>query len=206
MLRTNEIDSYRSNEIIAGLTYGEWTARWWQWALSIPANVNPLVDLTGQHASLNQPKEVWFLSGIFGETNVTKPFPHRVCKVPANTPILIPVINCEADKIEYPHLKTDQEILEHVLKQADSIVRKNCSINGELLPLERVSSDPKIFDVKVHPNFNKFNIGNGESHASADGYWVFLKGLTIGKYELQFDGACEHGSIQSGATYSLTVL
>ena len=27
-----------------GLTYGEWTAKWWQWALSIPKDINPAGD------------------------------------------------------------------------------------------------------------------------------------------------------------------
>ena len=30
------------------------TAEWWQWALSIPASVNPLVDTTGEHCLVGQ--------------------------------------------------------------------------------------------------------------------------------------------------------
>jgi hypothetical protein len=36
------------------LTYGEWTARWWQWAYSIPKNINPSYDDTGKHCSEGQ--------------------------------------------------------------------------------------------------------------------------------------------------------
>ena len=31
------------------LTYGEWTARWWQWGYAIPKNINPAYDNTGKN-------------------------------------------------------------------------------------------------------------------------------------------------------------
>src|SRR5580765_5316103 len=37
-----------------GHSYGEWTALWWQWALSIPEAINPLEDTTGQFADVGQ--------------------------------------------------------------------------------------------------------------------------------------------------------
>jgi len=33
---------------VAGKTLGEWSAVWWKWAYAIPANDNPLLDLSGQ--------------------------------------------------------------------------------------------------------------------------------------------------------------
>jgi hypothetical protein len=35
-----------------GMSYGSWTAAWWQWVLSIPADTNPEEDTTGQYAGL----------------------------------------------------------------------------------------------------------------------------------------------------------
>ena len=60
-----------------GATYGEWSARWWQWALSIPAAVNPILDATGANCARDQVDDVWFLAGTFGGT-VT-----RSCTIPA---------------------------------------------------------------------------------------------------------------------------
>ncbi len=37
-----------------GKSYGEWATKWWQWALSIPADRNPLTDLTGAFAGEDQ--------------------------------------------------------------------------------------------------------------------------------------------------------
>jgi hypothetical protein len=36
------------------LTYGEWTARWWQWGYSIPKNINPAYDNAGKIALKNK--------------------------------------------------------------------------------------------------------------------------------------------------------
>jgi hypothetical protein len=33
-----------ANEILFGHTYGDWAAQWWEWALSMPAAANPLLD------------------------------------------------------------------------------------------------------------------------------------------------------------------
>ena len=35
-----------------GLTYGEWSAKWWQWAISIPTAESPMLDGTGENCKL----------------------------------------------------------------------------------------------------------------------------------------------------------
>ena len=37
-----------------GLAYGEWTAKWWQWAYSIPKDINPAYDDTGKNCAQKQ--------------------------------------------------------------------------------------------------------------------------------------------------------
>jgi hypothetical protein len=44
-----------------GLSYGEWTAKWWKWAYSVPKNVNPSYDDSGRYCSEGQSGPVWFL-------------------------------------------------------------------------------------------------------------------------------------------------
>ena len=41
------------------------TAQWQQWALSLPNDVNPLVDTTGALCGVGQRGPVWFLAGTF---------------------------------------------------------------------------------------------------------------------------------------------
>src|SRR5437899_1087429 len=42
-----------------GKTYGEWSAAWWQWVLSIPKRDNPLADPTGEKCAVGQSGPVW---------------------------------------------------------------------------------------------------------------------------------------------------
>jgi hypothetical protein len=51
-----------------GLSYGEWTAKWWQWVHSIPTGNNPQLDQTGEDCAQaqNQTGPVWFLAGTSG--------------------------------------------------------------------------------------------------------------------------------------------
>ena len=70
-----------------GATYGEWSARWWQWLLSIPAAINPNLDSTGANCGEGQVDDVWFLAGTFGGAV------NRSCTIPAGKPIFFPLIN-----------------------------------------------------------------------------------------------------------------
>ncbi len=51
-----------------GMTYGEWSAAWWSWAVGIPAATNPILDVTGEFGDIDQEGPVVFLAGSFGAT------------------------------------------------------------------------------------------------------------------------------------------
>jgi hypothetical protein len=200
----NQIELFTLHSKPYGKTYGEWTAKWWQWALSIPSTINPVVDKTGVHADVNQPTDhVWFLAGKFGTEN--KDLPQRKCTVPFGRAILFPIINCEANQLEYPELKTESDIINHVLRDEDTIVKKECYVNGQQISIERVRSDPLTFPVTIDKD-NALGVEDGGlTIAAADGYWVFLKPPPRGEYIISFAGSCENGRLNSGAEYNLNV-
>jgi hypothetical protein len=68
--------------------FGQLTAQWWQWALSIPTAVNPILDATGEDCMIGQSGSMWFLAGTFGGVPVT-----RTCGVPEGTELFFPVVN-----------------------------------------------------------------------------------------------------------------
>src|SRR5262249_7983648 len=70
-----------------GNTYGEWSAQWWQWVLSIPAATNPNLDTTGANCGMGQAGPVWFLAGAFGGTFT------RFCTVPAGKALFFAILN-----------------------------------------------------------------------------------------------------------------
>ncbi len=71
------------------ITYGEWTAKWWQWAYSIPKDVHPAYDDSGKYCSQDQGGPVWFLAGSY------KHPAERYCTIPAGKSILLPILNPE---------------------------------------------------------------------------------------------------------------
>lgn len=65
------------------------SAQWWQWALSIPASHNRLLDTTGQNCMVGQRGSTWFLAGLFGGGAPVI----RNCTVPDNVSLFFPVVN-----------------------------------------------------------------------------------------------------------------
>jgi hypothetical protein len=199
----SQISWYTSESYPYGLSYGEWTVKWWQWILSTQKSCNPLIDQSGEYADINQPNEyVWFLAGKLGSED--KNFPLRNCNIPVGRSILFPVINCEANLIEFPELKTKEALVDHVVNDEDTIVEKICMLNDRPIDVQRVKSDPEIFEVSLN-NDNIYNVNGGNTIACADGYWVFLRPLPRGEYELSFRGSCENGRLCSGANYKLKI-
>jgi hypothetical protein len=80
--------------VIAGRTYGEWSAAWWQWALSIKASTHPLFDKGD--CGTEQTGQVFFLGGKFcrtGDTTCNASIANRQCKVPRGKNLFFPIVN-----------------------------------------------------------------------------------------------------------------
>jgi hypothetical protein len=184
-----------------GLSYGQWTVKWWQWLASIPTEANPAVDETGKHAAVNQrDSNVWFLAGTFGGKTA-----QRKCIIPDAKSILFPVINYEMNPLEKPELKTESDLRTHVVEDEDDIINLEAMINGQRIPIYRVRSDPPMFTLKIVEN-NPLQVpGGGTTEATSDGYWVFLKPLNPGEHEIDFAGSCSAGQRNVKVRYHLTV-
>jgi hypothetical protein len=84
-----------------GMTYGEWSAKWWAWNNSMPVDQHPLFDTAD--CSARQLGTVWFLGGTSTATDrngETVWSADRVCNVPRGTALFFPVINSEAATLE----------------------------------------------------------------------------------------------------------
>src|SRR5205823_8952020 len=85
-----------------GLSYGEWSARWWQWAFSLPVDHHPLYDTAD--CSAGQSGKVWFLGASFAPTvtgsGQVVAIATRHCTVPTGTALFFPILNAEASTAE----------------------------------------------------------------------------------------------------------
>jgi hypothetical protein len=166
-----------------GMTYGEWTAKWWQWAISISKDTNPGGDNTGKECALKQGGPVWFLAGTFGGAAT------RTCAVPAGKAIMLPLINAECDSLAKPNLKTEQQLLACAKSENEGAAGLDVTVDGvktQGLQNYRVQSPAFNF---TYPSNNINGAPTGSTQGVSDGYWAILKPLPTGDHTIHIAGS-----------------
>jgi hypothetical protein len=109
-------------------TFKDWTARWWQWDLSIPKDQNPGGDSTGRYCDQRQAGPVWFLAGTFGGPAT------RTCNIPSGKAILLPLINAQCNYLTKPNLKTNSQLLDCAKSLNEGITKLDATVDGVKIP------------------------------------------------------------------------
>jgi hypothetical protein len=192
-----------------GNTYGEWSARWWQWLMAIPAAANPNLDPTGANCAVGQVGPVWFLAGTFGTlgNSVT-----RNCSVPSGKALLLTPLtqldgagafDCEPTA---PGLCDLNALRALAAAFADSPIRLEVTVDGHQLQNVgdyRVQSP--VFSL-TYPQGAVFGFPSGTTTPNlADGYWLLLTPLPTGAHTIIITGVANSG-FGGTVTYHLTVL
>jgi hypothetical protein len=168
-----------------GKTWEEWAALWCNWLLSLPKNVNPSLDETGQNCSQNQQDpNVWFLAGSFGNlVPIT-----RFCSIPKHMAILFPVLEKEDSIAEDTDLKTEAELRDRAKEFMDRVKKLQAVVDGiELQGLQKYRVQSSVFDLNF-PTNSVYDVQPGFTRAVCDGYWVFLRPLSEGYHQIHFSG------------------
>jgi hypothetical protein len=179
------ISIFHLNSEPFGLSYDEWTIRWWRWLIAIPKSINPALDLNGDNCSQNQfDEEVWFVAGTAKPLTSVK----RKCIIPSGRAILFPIVNNLVSFLEYPETKNENDLLSIVGKDFANGTEMQLQVDETSFPLIdicRVTSHP--FEI-TYPVDNIFQAKPGISIAVSDGFWVFLHPLPNGKHSIFFYG------------------
>jgi len=186
-----------------GMTYGEWSAEWWQWALSIPADRNPVTDTSGEFCAEGQSGKVWFLAGTFGTTET------RSCTIPAGKALFFPIINCESSEIEYG-FTTEAEMRADATATINAVTDLKVEVDGkELKDLWSYRVQSGLFTIWLpQDNVLDLEIPTGEGVSSdtvSDGYWIMLAPLSAGEHTIHIHGEVD-GVFVTDVTYYLTVV
>jgi hypothetical protein len=206
--------------VVDGKTLGEWSARWWQWAYSIPATDNPLLDLTGEKAKFGDVGPVFFLAGVFG-TGISSPVTRSV-SIPANKYIFFPLENAVDDNVGNGcttpsatpcagRLTIDQ--LWNQLEGFFSVTALHARLDGKPIDdlFEHRETAPAFgYTYPVTDNLVQATFGYAGPDAAgsifpavADGYYLMLRPLTVGSHTLNFGGTFSGFSLD--ITYQITV-
>ncbi|WP_320823584.1 hypothetical protein [Reinekea sp.] len=154
---------------------------WWQWTYTMPKDVSPVRDITGENCHVGQTGNVWFLAGGYGTSKIS-----RECVIPQGKHIFFPVINM----VYYPRQKGSLSC-----EDAKSAAALN---NDELLSIEisldsLVSSNPNHARISSAECFDLLGLVPEEYKAprvypsATDGFWIMLKPLSKGEHLLKFD-------------------
>jgi hypothetical protein len=191
---------FEANSTPFGLTYGEWTAKWWQWAYAIPKGIHPAYDDSGKYCTVNQNGPVWFFPGTYGKPVI------RECIIPSGKAILFPILNSECSFAEFPNLKTIQELRICAKAFQDQVTQLQAIVDGISVPdLEkyRIQSLPFNFTLPEN-NILGLPANTSTQAAVADGNWVFLKPLSQGKHEISFKGDTVGSNASSNNNNNIT--
>lgn len=199
-------DIYPINSKPYGLSYGEWSAKWWQWVMSTPGKDNPVTDETGEKCRVGQnDTNVWFLSGTGGEKA------SRVCTIPSGKAILFPIINVECDYISNNSLKTESDLRQCAKDDQDKVRNLQATVDGINIPdLKSYRVQSPIFNVTL-PRDNYGGYPAGHTQVVSDGFWILLKPLPVGNHEIHFVGtlvdytATSPLNFVSDAKYNITI-
>jgi hypothetical protein len=178
-------------ESVMGMSQGDWGAAWWQWALSIPADRNPILDPDGAFCGEGQGSgPVFFLAGTW----VDLVEGGRSCTVPAGQSIFFPLVNTECSEAEDGtdwYCATEAACRECAGRNAntfdpDSLVVIVDGKNLKDLDQQRLQSAAYNFTL---PENNILGEDETKSISVADGYWIMLDPLPPGEHTLYFYAA-----------------
>jgi hypothetical protein len=185
------------------MTFGEWAAAWWQWAVSIPAPINPLTDTTGQYAGVGQEGPVWFLAGVWGANAPVS----RTCTVPAGKMLFFPIVNTFyvgwgwTPEDDVPAILASWREEMRVWLNAQTDV--SCEIDNQ--PVKNLTSyvEESVPFPMVFPEDNLFawpELATITDFLAVDtGYYLMLAPLRTGPHTIHFRAG------NMDVTYSLTV-
>ena len=166
-----------------GLTYGEWGARWWQTAFSIPVvgDDHPLIS----GGVFGGEDGVLFLSGVVGGVTIE-------LTIPPGTVLFLPVVNAECSVIE-----------PDPFHGADEIELRACANEH----IDNTSGRFAVIDGVPVNNLLQFlgvTAPAGATSPSVDaGVYLLLAALRVGEHVIHFGWTLDGFSIDT--TYIITV-
>jgi hypothetical protein len=194
-----------------GQTYGRWAAEWWQWALGVPADTNPVIDDTGEHCDQRQVDDTWFLAGSFEPGSVV-----RECTIPEGKALFFPLVNnfYGAFLNDPPEQRTEEFVREQAA--CEFPVELFAEIDGlEIRRLDRFftgesGSKSPLFNVQLPPG-NILGLGEDVlpelvlSPSAEEGFYLFVKPLSPGEHTVHWEAEGCTATPQD-ITYELTIV
>jgi hypothetical protein len=164
----------------AGATRAEWIARSWQWALSLPVDVSPVVDQTGELCGYGQSGPLFFLTGSTSSVD-------KRCVVAQGTAILVNVSGINCSTIEPPPYfgRDEQELRACAIDRFDTeTLGYTAAIDQrEITGLEAYRTGTPLFTLTIPAN-NIYEVEAGIGNAVAEVVAFIIAPPPPGEYQI----------------------
>jgi hypothetical protein len=202
---------------VNGFFQSELTARWWQWHVSYPTAINPVLDTTGANAHLGSDQGpvahpgVFFLAGNFSGNE------SRRVTVGNDQSLFLPFINIVA----FMHLfgNTEAEIRADAAATLGTVSGLYAKLDGVDVALPASAPSPSDYrqqsalfalTIPATSMYADFGVPPGVYDSVTDGYWLALGPLSVGQHTLEFGAAAtgtppDYPEFSPVQTYTITV-
>ena len=197
-----------------GLSYSEWSVKWWQWVLSIPQDENPCFDQTGENVAVGQEGHVWFLAGTMEPDNAGAMKATRTATIPHGTMLFVPILNSELSHPEAPGA-TWQDLIDMVTGFIDAAKLTELEVDGRAVPVTQgfrvhstaVEADAPTYTMPSGGVLEPYGVTPGTYSFYCDGYYVMLAPLATGEHTIVIHGrsGTDAWTFETEVTYYLTV-
>lgn len=184
---SNSVGIFPLNSKPFGLSYEDHIKNYWKFALSLPNDVNPWNDETGEMCRNGQESvnsSIFYLSPG-GGGNFT-----RVCKIPSGSGIFIPVLVGEFSLSELGKDAKKEDLRAFAENDKDNMHVFTLDIDDNKLDTEDLREYgivTSLFNL-TFPENNLFGAEPGPTLAAADGYYIITEPLEKGTYVIRTYG------------------
>ena len=206
-----------------GLSYQEWSVKWWQWSLEQSTNH---LEFVGEPAICSGPaSSVRFLAGVYIPGAGGKSVETRSITVAPETPLFFPILSIWTDNSACPSFTsfTADELVAQAAGEWSAVTVTTCTVDGvSVKDLSNPTNTPYLISSPAfsYTTAEKDNVlaglygepcipgGMTIYPAVAEGVYLMLSPLSPGKHTIHFVGVVGDPSnpfVKDDLTYDITV-
>jgi hypothetical protein len=179
--------------------YEQHIVAYWQRMLGTPVDQSPGTDSDGSRHNVST-DPVYLSCNVMGGT-VTR----NIGNISAGTSIFAPINPCAITTIEAGPNSSDNELREYAKADEDSASVASLTIDNDdehdLKSLQPFRFAAGPFDVMIPPNALGDLKPPGPCRAAADGYYIMIKPLPVGKHTIRFVAKVDKSVPESSPWY-----